>query len=156
MKPDESLFRSHLTEAPFVSGVDAEKWGLVEGSISWPNATMWVSSSKKILPAGRIFLRFDLEGYPSAAPTSFPWDEAKMVKLDTALFPKVDGKFKLVFRFQDWQGGNALYAPCDRIAMSGHEGWKTQFPRWWWQPTFTITKYLEFVHMVLNPVTYDE
>lgn len=151
MKPDQCLFIAHLEEAPFLAGVDAGKWGLVEGSIAWPNATIWVSGKESIVQGGRVYLRFNLEGYSASAPTSFPWSEEKKAKLEFHLFPKVEGKFKLVFRFNEWQHGNALYAPCDRVAMNGHDPWKTQFARWWWQPTFTIANYLEFVHMVLNP-----
>jgi hypothetical protein len=155
MKPDESLFKAHLGEAPFLSGEDNGKWGLVDGSLLWPMATIWVEANKKIVPFGKTFLRFNLDGYPVAAPTSFPWDEEKNAKLENHLYPKVPGAFKLVFRI-DWQNGDALYAPCDRIAIPGHDPWKTQFPRWWWQPTFTISNYLEFVHTVLNPRSYDE
>jgi hypothetical protein len=155
MKPDEGLFRAHLGEAPFLSGQDCGKWGLIDESLIWPRATFWVEANENLVPSLRMYLRFNLEGYPVSAPTSFPWDEGKKAKLENHLFPKVPGAFKLVFRI-DWQNGDALYAPCDRIAMQNHDQWKTQFPTWWWQSSFSISKYLEFVHTVLNPPSFNE
>jgi len=156
MKPDESLFKTHLEEAPFQSGCDAGKWGLVGEAkdIIWPNATLWVRADVLIVPFGKIYLRFTLDGYPAFAPTACPWDIERNGRLEDGLWPKIPGKFMRVFRL-DWQFKAALYAPCDRIAMAGHEPWRQQFPHWWWQSHFTIVRYLEFVHMCLNPIRYD-
>ncbi len=151
MKPDESLFKSHLEEAPFLSGSDAQKWGLFGqvGEIAWPYAILWVAADPTILAAGRIYLRFDLTGYSADAPTACPWDIKAMARLENSLWPKRTGKYAKVFRL-DWNG-SALYAPVDRAAIPGHGQWQQQFPAWWWQPHFTIVKYLEFVHRCLNP-----
>jgi hypothetical protein len=153
MKPDESLFKAHLEEAPFLAGVDAGKWNLHGGAkdIVWPHPIMWVAADKAIMPAGRVFLKFTVDGYSATAPTACPWDVEKNCRLENAAYPKVPGKFARVFR-TDWNGGVALYAPCDRLAMPGHETWKQQFPFWWWEPHFTIVKYLTFVHRCLNPI----
>lgn len=153
MKPDESLFKTHLEGASFQAGADEGKWGLHGESkdIKWPIAFLWVQSDKTLMPVGRIFLRFNPEGYSAQAPTSCPWNVEKDARLEDALWPKLSGKFAKVFRL-DWQGGTALYAPCDRVAMVGHEQqWKQHYPFWWWQPHFTFVKYLEFVHRCLNP-----
>ena len=153
MKPDESLFKAHLEEAPFQSGADSDKWGLhgEAKEIVWPNAILWVAADVSILPGARIYLRFTVDYYPAAAPTACPWDIGKNARLEDALWPKLSGKFAKVFR-HDWQIKNALYAPCDRLAMTNHEQWKQQFPLWWWQSRFTIVKYLGFVHLCLNPI----
>jgi len=152
MKPDESLFKSHLEEAPFLAGCDAGKWGLFGGAtdIIWPHAILWISADRLIVPVGKVHLRFNVEGYPKDAPTSCPWDVEKNTRLENSKWPKLTGKFALVFRL-DWHG-SALYAPVDRAAMAGHAPWQQQFPAWWWQPHFTIVKYLEFVHRCLNPI----
>jgi len=150
MKPDESLFKTHLEEAPFQSGCDAGKWGLL-GEIVWPNATIWVRADEQLLPSGKVHLKFTLDGYPANAPTASPWDVERNEKAGNGLRPKITGKYAKVFR-SDWMAGAALYAPCDRIAMPGHETWQKQFPAWWWQPHFTIRKYLEFVHICLNSI----
>ena len=157
MKPDESLFKAHLEGAPFQSGLDAGKWGLhgEAKDIVWPHPILWVAADKSAVTAARICLRFTADGYSAQAPTACPWDVVKNLRLENALWPKLSGKFAKVFR-HDWQIKDALYAPCDRAAMSGHEGWKQQFPFWWWQPHFTIVKYLGFVHHCLNPLRHED
>jgi hypothetical protein len=153
MSPDERLFKAHLEEASFESGVDAGKWGLQGEAkdVVWPHAVLWVAADTQLYAPGKIYLRFDLTGYPVAAPTACPWNVGTNQRLEDAAWPKLTGKCKLVFR-HDWQIKNALYAPCDRLAMNGHQNpWEKQFPMWWWQPTFTIVKYLRFVHLCLNP-----
>jgi hypothetical protein len=151
MSPDECSLKSHLIEAPFLSGVDAGKWGLcgeIE-AIVWPTAIFWVQSEHRFMPAGRIFLKFNLQQYPQNAPTACPWDNEKNTRLDSSLWPKISGNMSGVFN-PNWNPC-ALYAPCDRIAMQGHHPWREKFPLWWWQSNFTIVRYLEFVHQCLNP-----
>lgn len=151
MKPDECLFKAHLEEAPFQSGCDAGQWGLHGDidAINWPNPIIWVQADKAIVATAKVSLRFTVDSYPSLAPTACPWDTEKGARLENRLWPVVTGQFAKVFRL-DWHG-SALYAPCDRLAMPGHEIWKAQFKEWWWSPDFTIVKYLRFVHRVLNP-----
>ena len=152
MSPDERLFKAHLEEASFQSGVDASKWGL-HGEVKdivWPHAILWVAADTFTYGPGKIYLRFDLTGYPTSAPTACPWNVTTNQRLEDAAWPSLSGKFKRVFR-HDWQIKDALYAPCDRRAMAGHEPWEKQFPTWWWKPNFTIVKYLSFVHLCLNP-----
>ena len=45
----------------------------------------------------------------------------------------------------------AELAPCDRVAMAGHDPWKIAHPQWWWTADSEITLYLEFVHRCVNP-----
>src|SRR5688572_9094633 len=118
MKPDESLFRAHLEEAPFLSGCDAGKWGLVGKAedIVWPNPVLWVEAAPTIISAARINLRFTADGYSAIAPTACPWNIEHGARLENHLWPKVPGKFAKVFRV-DWNGAVALYAPCDRVAI---------------------------------------
>lgn len=152
MRPDERLFRAHLEEAPFLSGADIGKWALhgEPKDIAWPNATLWVAADSQVYAPAKVYLRFDLTEYPTTAPTACPWNIQTNARLEDAAWPKLTGKFMRVFR-HDWHIKNALYAPCDRLAMKDHETWKQQFPAWWWQPDFTIVKYLGFVHLCLNP-----
>jgi hypothetical protein len=153
MKPDQQLFMAHLEGAAFKSGGDAGKWGLSgdASEIVWPNPIIWVQANTKIVQQGRIYLRFTVDNYPRWAPTACPWDAATNSKLSNHLYPRLTGKFQRVFRF-DWSGGNALYAPCDRVAMESHAQWRNAYPYWWWKPEFTIVKYLSFVHLCLNPL----
>ncbi len=155
MSPDEALFHAHLDSAPFQSGVDAGRWALHSepSAIVWPHPIFWLQADEDLIAAGKLFLRFTVDGYPQAAPSACPWDMEKNCRLDPALWPKGPGNVTKVFN-PNWNNGVALYAPCDRLAMPGHESWKPQFPGVWWQPASTIVVYLDFVHSCLNRRKY--
>lgn len=156
MSPDEALFRSHLEDAPFLAGVDAGQWAL-HGDLAenfWPHPIVWVKADEDLIAVGKVFLHFTVDGYPQTAPTACPWDITNNCRLDSALWPKGPGNVSKVFN-PAWNNGVALYAPCDRIAMPGHESWRPQFPNVWWEPSRTIVVYLEFVHSCLNRRKYE-
>lgn len=154
MKPNESLLKAHLESAPFLAGADRGKWGLfgeIE-SLDLTNPIIWVRADKRMVPDGRLHLRFNTDNYPQQAPTACPWDVKSNGKLAPSLWPK-GGNASSVFN-PAWRD-HALYAPCDRLAMINHETWRSQSPQWWWQADFTITKYLDFTHLCLNPADYE-
>lgn len=155
MRPDEAIFHAHLEEAPFQAGADAGRWGLLGTSadIAWPHPVIWVEADRETMHAGRVYLRFDASGYPQSAPTACPWDSEKNCRLDPAAWPNGPGNVSKVFN-PGWNNGTALYAPCDRVAMAGHESWQPQFPSVWWQPSFNIAVYLDFIHSCLNRSKY--
>ncbi|MGB8356673.1 MAG: hypothetical protein WCD79_22435 [Chthoniobacteraceae bacterium] len=157
MKPDEALLRAHLEEAAFRSGIDRGRWDWPTGepSIEWPHCILWVQSETRFAASGRVNLRFNLDGYPTQAPTAQPWDVEKNQRLANDKWPKGPGNVSKVFN-HGWNNGPALYAPCDRMAMVGHDPWKTAHEYWWWTPDKTITHYLEFVHRCLNPLDYEK
>ncbi|MBI3867699.1 MAG: hypothetical protein HY299_04125 [Verrucomicrobia bacterium] len=150
--PDESLFRLHLEQAPFQLGASLGKWGLhqQDGVGVWPHAVLWVDVDQRFITDGRMYLRFTVDGYPQQAPTACPWDILENKPLAPERWPKGEVNVSRVFK-PSWNP-SALYAPCDRLAMIGHEIWRQQFPRWWWQPDFTIVRYLEFVHDCLEGI----
>lgn len=152
MKPDERLFKAHLEEASFQSGVDAGKWDLHGelAEIVWPFAIIWIAADTTVYAPSKVYLRFNVDQYPTVAPTACPWNVGTNARLENEVWPIVSGKFAKAFR-HDWQIKDALYAPCDRLAMANHDQWKQQFPNWWWRPDFTIVKYLSFVHQCLHP-----
>jgi hypothetical protein len=154
MKPNESLFKTHLESPIFLSGRDSGRWGLYGSmeSIDLAAPVLWVRADKRFAPDQRIFLRFDIQNYPQLAPTGCPWDVRLNAKLAPALWPR-GGHVSTVFN-PAWND-HALYAPCDRLAMQGHDVWKSVSAQWWWQPTFTVVKYLEFVHVCLNPADHE-
>jgi hypothetical protein len=156
MKPDQSLFLAHLEGARFQSGVDAGKWGLfgAPAAIIWPHPILWVAADAALFAPAQMFLRFTVDSYPTLAPTACPWSVQTNTKLADILYPKIPGKLNRVFR-TDWNAGTALYAPCDRTAMAGHEQWKQIHPYWWWTAEFTVVNYLSFVHFCLNPKRYE-
>ena len=151
MTPDEALFKEHLNDVSFLAGCDRGKWGL-HGSVealTWPVAYFWIRAAEKSGVPDRYSFQFDLNGYPSSAPTACPWDMAKNARLENGLWPKGTSLVSKVFNF-----GTSLYAPCDRIAMNGHNDWQTVHKEWWWQPSHTFVNYLRFVHGLLQTEDY--
>lgn len=149
--PDLSLFQSHLEEAPFIAGTEAGRWGLLpdEDFAQWPHCRIWVRSDPRFTADGCVVLRFNLDDYPAKAPTAQPWDAVANAPLPKERWPHGSAHVNAVFN-PNWNT-TALYMPCDRTAMSGHDGWKQTFAQWWWTPKHTITAYLTFVFRTLNP-----
>lgn len=153
--PDLSLFRLHLEEAPFLNGAEAGHWGLVDGERLelWPLCRIWVRSATRFCAEGRVVLRFNLDNYPASAPTAQPWNVTANLPLDKDQWPKGAPQIESVFK-PGWKT-TALYMPCDRVAMDGHDQWKQTFPEWWWTSKHTIADYLTFVFQRLNPACDD-
>lgn len=155
MTADEALLRAHLESVPFRSGVDRERWGFAaDTSVAWPHCILWVQCDHRFAVSGRVTLRFDMSGYSASAPNAVPWDHEENQPMAGDKWPKGPGNVSKVFN-PGWNSG-ALYAPCDRIAMAGHEPWKAAHPQWWWTADSEITLYLEFVHRCLNPRDYED
>jgi len=155
MTPDEAMFNKHILEAGFQMGLDEGHWGIFEEdsiNTTWPQVFIWIAARPKVGCPDKYYLRFDLQGYPSAAPTACPWDVENDVRLDSDKWPKGGPTISSVFNPLGWNS-NALYAPCDRLAMIGHD-WRQDFPDYWWQPTFKIEKYLQFIYTRLQSGDY--
>lgn len=152
MTPEEKAVRSHIAEANFQIGVDEGRWG-IEKEYPWPFVLIWVKAASKTGCPDKYCFRFDLTGYPSAAPTACPWDAESDKRLDNQLWPKGGNHVASVFN-PGWNGGIALYAPCDRIAIPGHGQWATKFPHLWWRSDFKIIVYLNFLYQLLNSPEY--
>jgi hypothetical protein len=155
MTAEEALFRAHLESVPFLSGLDRGRWGFLgEPSVVWPQSILWVQCEPRFGASDRLSLRFDVTGYSTSAPNAAPWDAEKNQPLPIDKWPKGPGNVSKVFN-PGWNSG-ALYAPCDRVAMVGHDPWKAAHPQWWWTPDSDITLYLEFVHRCLNPRDHEQ
>jgi len=148
MLPDERAFRASVERPDFHLGEVEQRWKLV--SISWPHAIIAV-----IAADGReIALRFHLAGYPTTLPTAQPWDAERGEPLAHALWPKSKGgRLGSVFN-HGWKKGAALYLPCDREAIEGHDVWRKRMPSKIWRPADGIIQYLEQVHELLNSRDY--
>lgn len=156
MKPDLQLFLEHIQDAPFLLGVDEDRWGIHdEENIedNWPYIILWIKAPKKKGCPEKYYFRFDLSGYSSQAPTACPWEIEENKKLDSSKWPKGSKLVSSVFN-PGWNNGDALYCPCDRKALKGHDRWKNQYPELWWRSDDTIVKYLTFVHGILNSGDY--
>lgn len=148
MSPDEKALRADLARAPFRVGAAEKRWALV--AISWPHVLISVCARD-----GRAFvLRFDCGGYPAIPPTSGLWDCRRNAILATSAWPRSKGgRLGAVFR-PDWKGGSALYLPCDRESIPGHDNWRNEMPSKIWKPSIGLVQYLELVHELLNSADY--
>lgn len=90
--------------------------------------------------------------YPGM-PTGAFWDVAAGQWLAAHRWPRAGARFGSALR-TDWQGGMALYIPCDRASIGGHEVWLQLHPAWAWSPSVGIGRYLEVVWTMLNGDDY--
>jgi len=147
-------FKSHVENSLFQIGLDEEDWGFA-GEIQynqWPLVFLWVRALPKDGNPARFCFKFDLDGYPAKAPTACPWDIDSMDILPHDKWPKGSEFVSKVFN-PSWKP-NALYAPCDRVAMDRHGKWAQVHKGLWWQPDFTIVKYLDFLLRLLTSKDY--
>jgi hypothetical protein len=149
MNPDEKLFFEHLDNIEFQLGVQDLNWGIYNENKEWPYKVLWIKSKIMINTCERIDLLFDLDKYPSEAPTSCPWDIQKDTKLIDSEWPKGNQSINTAFN-PKWKSGVALYIPCDRVATNIHGNWKEDYPDIWWTPDKTITHYIKTVYRLLN------
>ena len=122
------------------------------GDIDWPVVLIAVAAAARVSSPNEFALRFDLAGFPETAPTATPWNPATGEILDEKSRPKGE-LVGPVFR-TDWEGGMALYAPFDRVALKWHPDWKTQYPRRAWNSSKDITWLLQVIHEMLNNDDY--
>jgi hypothetical protein len=149
MLPDERAFRADVDAPSFRLGTVDGRWRLI--STDWPYALIAVTAAD----SREYVLRFNCSGFPATPPTAGPWDPDRKAPLAPHLWPRSRrGRIGAVFR-QDWKGGSALYLPCDREAIPGHENWRTQMPSKIWRPDIGIVHYLELVHDLLNSPDYE-
>ena len=133
-----------MAKAAFCLGEAESRWRLL--GVTWPVALISVSAKD-----GRAYvLRFDCTGYPQTAPTARLWDVTQNAPLAFDLWPRHQGgRLGAVFR-PDWKGGAALYLPCDRESIAGHDNWRVEMPSKIWRPSEGIVQYLELVHALLH------
>ena len=146
MPPDERAFRVHVNGGRFSAGVDAGEWRLV-GDIAWPHAIVAIRAAPREGAPDEYAFRFELAGYPNQAATATVWNVAEERIAAEAERPKVTYT-PSPFR-SDWNGGTALYIPCDRVAAAGHN-----WPGDHWDPAKGISKYLVYVHARLHEDAY--
>jgi hypothetical protein len=146
--PDERAFESDVVKARFRLGQAEKRWRLV--SINWPFALISITAND----SREYLLRFNCSGYPQSPPTAGPWHASQDAILPFDQWPRSQGgRVGSVFR-TDWKGGTALYLPCDRESIAGHDNWRTEMPSKIWNPTIGIVQYLELVHELLNCSDY--
>jgi hypothetical protein len=146
--PDQRAFEADAAKAAFRLGVVEGRWRLIE--TTWPYAFVGVTAKDR----REYVLRLNCAGYPQAAPTGGPWDMARKQVLAFDLWPRGQGRrVSAVFR-TEWKSGTALYLPCDRESVVGHENWRHEMPSKIWRPADGIVQYLELVHELLHSRDY--
>ena len=152
MAPDERALRENLRGGRFLAGVAAGRWRLV--SVDWPFALVTVSAGERPNSPTDFVLRFELAGYPHAAPTGGLWDFATGGSLPASQRPKGERAAQL-FRVDGWTGGStAMYAPWDRVGLQAHPEWAQTYRLQAWNPTRDLSFILANVHEVLNSDEY--
>ena len=142
--PDERAFRADVAKAPFRLAQTEGRWRLL--STTWPFVQIGVTAKDK----REFILRFNCEGYPQIPPTAGPWDPDRNAILAFDRWPRGQGgRVTSVFR-TEWKDGSALYLPCDRAALPGHDNWRTDTPSKIWRPADGIVQYLELIHELLH------
>lgn len=150
-RPDELTFRQHLVRGAFQDGLDRGRWRLV--SVEWPVAIITVTPATREGGPDECFLRFDLTNYPASSPTAVPWNVETNTKLEFRSWPSGGQRVNAAFN-PGWQSGVAIYIPCDRLAIAGHDQWPVLYPDMIWKPTSDITHYLRIVYELLNSKDY--
>ena len=153
MLPDEIVLRAHLESARFRIGVAEGRWRLDD--LKWPHAVLIVSAERRKDAPDEFSFRFELSGYPEAAPTACIWDAVAGNPLPGTGRPKgPDGQILQLFRV-NWLEGRALYAPYDRLAMTDHgPNWADQWPMSKWNRDRDLTFVLGRIYDELHGADY--
>lgn len=142
--PDQRAFEADVAKAPVRLGEVEGRWRVVQSA--WPHVFFTVAAKDD----REFALRLNCGGYPQVPPTGGPWDMARDQVLAFAGWPQGEGgRVSAVFR-PDWKNGTALYLPCDRESMKGHDNWRQEMPSKVWRPADGIVQYLEQVYELLH------
>lgn len=143
---DQQAFEADVASGAFLNGSLTGRWEVQ--SVLWPYAFIWVRAGN----GNRLLLRFELTNYPRQAPTAEPWDIESNAPLPPARWPKGEARVTAAFN-PNWNA-HALYIPCDRVAIQGHEAWRHQHPSMLWDPTAGIHRYVRVVSDLLGSPDY--
>jgi hypothetical protein len=143
---DHAKLLEHLEQAPFLTGEMNGRWRL--RGITWPFVFIDVRARDK----REFTLRIQCDGYPNL-PTGAFWDPDNGTWLPAHRWPRAGARFGSALR-TDWQGGTALYIPCDRNSIAGHEQWLQLHPAWAWNSGIGIARYLEVVWTMMSGEDY--
>jgi hypothetical protein len=148
---DQQVFEQHVKTPAFKLGCRDGRWAVLNET--WPKVTIRVFARAISGLPDYYDLRFDCSGYPNDPPTAVLWDTLANKTLPFAQWPAGRHMIPSIFN-PGWEGGAALYLPCDRRAIKGHDQWRTQYPNWIWKPAVGIILYLRIVHELLNSEDY--
>jgi len=98
-------------------------------------------------------MRFHCDNYPNTPPNGTFWDFERDERLSADKWPKGSGRVEASLK-PTWKDGMALYLPCDRMSIEGHDNWRAEHPSKIWNPQRGIVQYLEIVHDILQSRDY--
>ena len=139
--PDQSAFEADLAGGPFLNGSLSGRWGL--HALVWPHALIWVRARDE----RRFGFRFELTNYPQTPATAQLWDLDVNEPLPTGRWPR--GSTRVPMAFNPSWNASAIYLPCDRLAIQGHENWRNQHVALLWDPSVGIARYLRVLSDLL-------
>jgi hypothetical protein len=137
-----SRLEQDLRAGRFLAGQARGRWKLLEHQ--YPLALVEVAARD----GRRFVLRFDCTGYPDAAPTATLWDCANQAQLPAHKWPR-GGRVGQAFN-PSWKSGAALYIPCDRESIPGHQSWFAEHPWLIWNSSKGLLMYVEAVFEILQ------
>ena len=143
---DQQAFEADVASGAFLNGSLTGRWEVQ--SVQWPHVFIWVRAGN----GNRLLLRFELTNYPRQAPTAEPWDIETNAPLTPVRWPRGNARVTAAFN-PNWNA-HALYIPCDRVAIQGHEAWRHQHPSMLWDPAAGIHRYVRVVSDLLGSPDY--
>lgn len=154
MAPDQQAFEDDLCAVPYALGEMEGHWGRVSvETAAWPSTIFWVRAAARPNAPDRYYFRLLCDGYPAQGPTAAFWNVESNTFLEHQRFPRGTGQVQAVFR-TDWNSGQALYHPMDRVAAQGHSDWNTQHQGSLWHSKRTVADFLEVMYGLLNSTSY--
>jgi hypothetical protein len=151
LPPDRLLLEADLAAPEFRCGEIEGRWRHV--GTNWSHVVIAVAAAERPNAPSEYGFRFECTGYRQRAVAGQPWDLAAHSPLAAAKWPSGRSIVPSVFN-PGWQQGTSLYLPCDRVAMEGHDQWRSQYPSRLWQPARGIICYLEQIYDLLNQDDY--
>lgn len=144
---DHVAVLKYFETGPFLSGEEDGRWSF--RNVEWP----YVLVDLRARNGDQFTLRLLCDGYPEQAPTGAFWDAQNKAHLPAARWPRAGAHRGQALK-ADWQNGTALYIPCDRQSITGHDQWRQLYPAWLWNPSIGLTRYLNVVSELLNGDDY--
>lgn len=142
--PAERAVNIDLESPRFRAGVNRGHWRQV--SYAFPILIVALAAIEPGGDSHQYFFRFELTGFPGAAPEVRIWDTATSAMLEVGKRPK--GSTRLSAAFKSWDKGT-VYRPWDRLA-GAHGNWGTAYPTLAWNSKRDLTFVLEDLHGLLT------
>ncbi|MBF8184930.1 hypothetical protein ITP53_04080 [Nonomuraea sp. K274] len=142
--PSSQRLDLDLASNEFENGVDAGLWRLV--TLDWPHLLVAITAGD----GHALGMKILVDGYPRLPPSGQPWDLEQGAPLPVEQWP-TGGTAAQIFR-TDWSVGNqnAPYMACDRQGLATHTNWAAEHPSRAWNPSRTITFYLQQISLELQ------